>query len=43
VKYHMGEIVRRLHLKGRAQVMAQARQMGLVKPDTPTRSANQPS
>ena len=43
VKYHMGEIVRRLHLKGRAQLVAQARQMGLVKPDTPTHATGQPS
>lgn len=43
VKYHMGEIVRRLHLKGRAQLIAQARQMGLVKPDTPAHTTGQPS
>jgi DNA-binding NarL/FixJ family response regulator len=43
VKYHMGEIVRRLHLKGRAQIMAQARQMGLVKPDTPSHVTSQSS
>ena len=43
VKYHMGEIVRRLHLKGRAQIVAQARQMGLVKPDAPVQTPGQTS
>jgi len=33
VKYHMGEILQRLHLKSRAQVMKHARVTGLVKPD----------
>jgi two-component system NarL family response regulator len=31
VKYHMGEILTRLHLKNRAQVIAYATQIGLVK------------
>lgn len=31
IKYHMGEIVRRLHAENRAQVIAYARQTGLVR------------
>jgi DNA-binding NarL/FixJ family response regulator len=31
VKYHMGEIVQRLHLENRAQVIEYVRRMGLVK------------
>ena len=31
VKYHMGEIVRRLHLKNREQVVAYARRSGLAR------------
>jgi len=33
VKYHMGEILQRLHAKNRAQVVAYALQTGLVKPN----------
>lgn len=33
VKYHMGEILNRLHLENRAQVIAYAARMGLVRPD----------
>lgn len=33
VKYHMGEIVRRLHLKNREQVVAYARRSGLARSD----------
>lgn len=33
VKYHMGEIIQRLHLESRAQAMLHARRMGLVKGD----------
>ena len=33
VKYHMGEIIQRLHLESRAQVILRARQMGLVRGD----------
>jgi two-component system NarL family response regulator len=33
VKYHMGEILQRLHAKNRAQVVAYAFQTGLVKPN----------
>jgi two-component system NarL family response regulator len=33
VKYHMGEILQRLHLKSRAQAMQHARAAGLAKPD----------
>jgi two-component system NarL family response regulator len=32
VKYHMGEILERLHLENRAQVIAYAARMGLVRP-----------
>ena len=31
IKYHMGEIVRRLHVENRAQVIEYARQTGLVR------------
>ena len=34
VKYHMGEILNRLHLENRAQVIAYAARMGLVKRET---------
>lgn len=34
VKYHMGEIMRKLHLRNRAQVLAHAGSMGLVPPPT---------
>ncbi|MBI5839191.1 MAG: response regulator transcription factor [Chloroflexi bacterium] len=33
VKYHMGEILERLHLANRAQVIAYAAQMGFVRPE----------
>ena len=33
VKYHMGEILERLHLENRAQVIAYAAQMGFVRPE----------
>jgi len=33
VKYHMGEILQRLHAKNRAQVVAYALQTGLIKPN----------
>jgi two-component system NarL family response regulator len=32
VKYHMGQILERLHLENRAQVIAYAARMGLVRP-----------
>ena len=35
VKYHMGEIVQRLHARSRAEVMARARQLRLVRSDIP--------
>jgi DNA-binding NarL/FixJ family response regulator len=31
IKYHMGEIIKRLHLKNRAQAIAYAERMGLLK------------
>jgi two-component system NarL family response regulator len=31
IKYHMGEIVRRLHMKNRAEVVAYARRIGLAR------------
>lgn len=31
VKYHMGEILQRLHLKNREQVVAYAQRTGLVR------------
>ncbi len=31
IKYHMGEIIARLHLENRAQVIAYARRSGLLK------------
>ena len=34
IKYHMGEILNRLHLENRAQVIAYAARMGLVKRET---------
>lgn len=34
VKYHMGEILERLHLESRAQVIAYAARMGLVRRET---------
>jgi two-component system NarL family response regulator len=33
VKYHMSEILQRLHLKSRAEALKHARATGLVKPD----------
>jgi DNA-binding NarL/FixJ family response regulator len=32
IKYHMGEVLQRLHLKNREQVVAYARRSGLVRP-----------
>jgi len=34
VKYHMGEIVKRLHLQNRAEVIAYAARMGLLRRET---------
>jgi DNA-binding NarL/FixJ family response regulator len=34
IKYHMGEIIKRLHLKNRAQAIAYAERMGLLKPSS---------
>ena len=31
VKYHMGEVLQRLHLKNREQVVAYARQYGVTR------------
>ncbi len=31
IKYHMGEIIARLHLENRAQVIEYARKSGMVK------------
>jgi len=36
VKYHMGEILNQLHLENRAQVIAYAARMGLVRRETET-------
>jgi DNA-binding NarL/FixJ family response regulator len=35
IKYHMGEILQRLHLKNREQVVAYALRTGLVQGNTP--------
>ena len=40
VKYHMGEILKTLHLKNRAQVIAYAARQGLVKGDLPNSDAS---
>jgi two-component system NarL family response regulator len=33
VKYHMGEVIQRLHLRNRADVLAYARRYGIIPPD----------
>lgn len=42
IKYHMGEIIRRLHLRNRAEVVAYARRMGLDQPDETIDPYNNP-